>query len=152
MADKKKKSIIVAVSGGFAPIHIGHIRLFQTAKKLGNKLIIILNNDNWLKKKKGYIFMTQQERKEIIQALTCVDKVVLTRHPKNPKDMSICAELKRIKPDIFANGGDRTKKNIPEVKTCQEIGCQMVFNVGGQKIQSSSWLLDKYHHHNKNHK
>lgn len=147
MQNKKKRPIIVAVSGGFAPIHIGHIRLFEEAKKLGDKLIVILNNDNWLKKKKGFIFMPEKERKEIIQALTCVDKVILTGHPKNPKDMSICAELKRIKPDIFANGGDRTKKNIPEIKTCQEIGCQMVFNVGGQKIQSSSWLLDKYYYY-----
>lgn len=143
--ENKKKIITVAVSGGFDPIHIGHIRLFQEAKKLGDKLVVILNNDNWLKKKKGFVFMPAKERKEIIQAISCVDKVVLTRHAKNPKDMSVCAELRRIKPDIFANGGDRKLDNIPEVSVCQAIGCKMVFNVGGKKIQSSSWLLDRYH-------
>ena len=143
MKNKNRKQIIVTVSGGLDPIHVGHIRLFRAAQKLGDKLIVILNNDNWLKRKKGYVFMPEKERKEIIEEFTCVDKVVITHHPKNPKDMSICAELERIQPDIFANGGDRTKKNIPEVATCNKIGCKMVFNVGGGKIQSSSWLLNK---------
>lgn len=146
MANKKlKKKVIVAVSGGFDPLHFGHVRLFKESKKLGDKLIVILNNDNWLKKKKGYVFMSQKERKEIIGALACVDQVIITGHSKNPKDMSICAELKKIKPDIFANGGDRTFKNIPEVATCKKIGCKMVFNLGrGGKVQSSSWLLKKF--------
>ena len=131
------------VSGGMDPLHIGHIRLFHDAKKLGDRLIVILNNDNWLRAKKGYVFMPERERKEILEALADVDKVVLTEHPKNPKDMSVCQELLKIKPHIFANGGDRYPKNIPvpEVKTCQTIGCQMIYNVGkGGKIQSSSWL------------
>jgi cytidyltransferase-like protein len=141
----KKKSTIVATSGGFDPLHAGHIRLFCEAKKLGDKLVVILNNDNWLKKKKGVIFMPEQERKEIIEALQCVDKVVLTNHPHNPKDMSVCSELRRIRPDVFANGGDRTYKNIPEIEVCKKIGCKMVFGVGrGGKIQSSSWLLGNY--------
>ncbi len=141
----RKKSIIVAVSGGFDPLHAGHVRLFCEAKKLGDKLVVILNNDNWLKKKKRILFMTERERKEIIKALRCVDKVVLTNHPRNPKDMSVCNELEKIRPDIFANGGDRTHKNIPEVEVCKKVGCKMVFGVGkGGKIQSSSWLLEKY--------
>lgn len=141
----KKRQIIVAVSGGFDPIHIGHVRLFQRAKKLGNKLVVILNNDNWLKAKKGYSFMPQEERKEVIQAIAVVDEVIITSHPQNPKDMSVCAELALIKPHIFANGGDRNKNNIPEVATCEEINCHMVFNIGdGGKVQSSSWLLDKF--------
>lgn len=145
MKNKKQKPIVVAVSGGFDPIHLGHIRLMETAKKLGDKLIVIVNNDNWLKKKKGYVFINQNERKGIIEALRCVDGVFITSHPKNPKDMSVCAELKKIKPDIFANGGDRTRKNIPEVPLCKSIGCKTVFNVGdGGKIQSSSWLLANY--------
>lgn len=144
MKNKNKKQIVVAVSGGYSPLHIGHVRLFQAAKKLGDKLVVIINNDNWIKKKKGHVFMSEAERKEIIKELACVDQVVITHHLKNPKDMSVCKELKRIRPDIFANGGDRTKKNIPEVKTCKEIGCKMVFNVGGGKIQSSSWLLNGY--------
>ena len=139
-----KKSKIVAVSGGFDPIHIGHIRLFKAAKKLGDKLVVILNNDNWLRKKKGFVFMPQKERKELLEALKVVDEVVLTKHPKNPKDMSVSKELEKIRPHIFANGGDRTKKNIPEVAICKKINCKMVFNVGGGKIQSSSWLLAKY--------
>jgi D-beta-D-heptose 7-phosphate kinase/D-beta-D-heptose 1-phosphate adenosyltransferase len=145
MVKDKRKLKIVAVSGGFDPIHIGHIRLFKEAKKLGDKLIVILNNDNWLKKKKKIIFMPEKERKEIIEAIRWVDKVVLTNHPRNPKDMSVCNELKKIKPDIFANGGDRTRKNIPEVDVCKKISCKMVFSVGrGGKVQSSSWLLEDY--------
>lgn len=141
---EKKKPTVVAVSGGFDPLHIGHIRLFKEAKKLGDKLVVILNNDNWVRKKKGFVFMPQQERMELIKALVSVDRVILTIHSKNPKDMSVSKELKKLWPDIFVNGGDRTKKNIPEVAICKKINCKMVFNVGyGGKIQSSSWLLKK---------
>lgn len=139
-----KKTKIVAVSGGFDPVHIGHVRMFEAAKKLGDKLVVILNNDNWLKKKKGYVFMHEKERKEIIEAFKMVDKVVITKHSKNSKDTSVCSELLKIKPNIFANGGDRKLDNIPEVQVCREIKCQMVFNVGkGGKVQSSSWLVNK---------
>jgi len=141
----KKKQIVVAVSGGFDPIHVGHTRLFEAARQFGDKLIVILNNDNWLRKKKGFVFMHQKERKEVIGALRAVDRVILTSHRPNPKDMSVCKELLKIRPDIFANGGDRFKNNIPEVAVCGKIRCVMVFNVGhGGKIQSSSRLLKKY--------
>jgi cytidyltransferase-like protein len=141
----KKKPIVVAVSGGFDPLHIGHVRMFEEARKLGDKLVVILNNDNWIKKKKGYVFMHQRERKEIITALTAVDAVMVTDHPKNAADMSVCNALQALRPHIFANGGDRTKKNIPEIPVCKKIGCTMVFNVGkGGKVQSSSWLLAKH--------
>ncbi len=146
VSKQKKKKIVVAVSGGFDPIHVGHVRMFEEAKKLGDELVVILNNDNWLRTKKHIIFMGQDERAEIIKALKPVDRVVLTAHKENPTDMSVCAELKKIKPDIFANGGDRKHDNIPEVAMCQKIGCDMVFNIGnGGKVQSSSWLLAKYH-------
>lgn len=136
---------VVAVSGGFDPIHVGHVRLMQEAKKLGDELVVILNNDNWLRKKKGFVFMPEAERKELIESLHCVDRVVLTKHPENPDDMSVCDALKEIRPNIFVNGGDRTQSNIPEVPVCEEIGCQMVFNVGtGGKVQSSSWLLNEF--------
>jgi len=141
---RKKKKIIVAVSGGFDPVHVGHIRLFKEAKKLGDELVVILNNDNWLLKKKGYVFMPENERKEVIEAIRWVDRVILTSHPPDPEDMSVSEELRKLKPDIFANGGDRTSENIPEIKVCQEINCKMVFNVGGEKIQSSSSLLKKF--------
>jgi cytidyltransferase-like protein len=136
----------VVVSGGFDPIHVGHIRMFEAAKKLGDKLVVILNNDNWLRRKKGFVFMSQQERKEILEAIKWVDKVVLTSHRPNSKDVSVCKELKLIKPNIFAQGGDRNAKNIPpcEVKLQKEIGYKVIENVGrGGKIQSSSWLVDK---------
>ena len=141
---KIKKQKIVAVSGGFDPLHIGHVRMFQKAKKLGDKLVVILNNDNWLKKKKGFVFMPARERKELIEAMAGVDGVILTSHKPRPKDMSVCRELLKLRPHVFANGGDRKLGNIPEVPICQKIGCKMVFNVGlGGKVQSSSWLVDK---------
>jgi len=133
------------VSGGFNPIHIGHIRYMQEAKKLGDKLIVVLNNDNWLRLKGKHPFMPDKERKEIIEALACVDEVVITGHSKNTKDMSVCKELLKIKPDIFANGGDRFADNIPEFKLCNDLGIKMVFNIGrGGKIRSSSELLKEY--------
>ena len=141
-----KKPIVVAVSGGMDPIHVGHIRMIQEAKKMGDRLVVILNNDNWLKKKKVHIFMDQKERIEILESIKEVDEVVLTSHPKNPKDMSVVKEILKIKPDIFANGGDKkSEKDIPEVEACHKIGAKMIFNVGrGGKIQSSSWLLAQY--------
>lgn len=151
MQNKNKKKlhslnpVVVAVSGGFDPVHIGHVRMFEEARALGDVLVVILNNDNWLEKKKGHFFMSQKERREILESIRWVDKVMLTRHPRNAQDMSVCAELRRLKPDIFANGGDRKLGNVPEVGVCREIGCRMVFNVGrGGKVQSSSWLLAKH--------
>lgn len=142
---ERRKKIVVVVSGGFDPLHVGHVRMFGVAKKLGDELVVVLNNDNWLRAKKGYAFMPQLERKEVIAALRGVDKVILTGHRPHTKDMSVCAELQKLRPDIFANGGDRTRKNIPEVALCKAIGCKMVFNVGrGGKVQSSSWLLKDY--------
>src|SRR3989338_3479046 len=140
----KNSKIIVAVSGGYDPIHIGHVRLFQEAKKLGTELVVILNNDNWLRRKKGYFFMNQKERKEVIEHIKGVDRVVITSHPQNPTDMSVCAALMKVRPNIFANGGDRFADNIPEVAICNKLECKMKFNVGrGGKVKSSSWLLDK---------
>ncbi len=79
---KNPKNIIVAISGGFDPIHIGHIRLINEAKALGDELVVIMNNDHWLRAKKGYIFMPQKERKELLMALSAVDKVIYTSHKK----------------------------------------------------------------------
>ena len=131
----------VAVSGGFDPIHIGHVRLINSAKELGDKLIVIVNNDNWLRKKKGYNFMDEKDRVEIIQNLKAVDEVVLTEHDVNCEDMSVCNELEKVKPDIFANGGDRKSDNVPEYELCDRLGIKMVFEVGGEKLRSSSELV-----------
>jgi len=142
-----KNKIVVAVSGGFDPIHVGHVEMFYEAKALGDELVVILNNDNWLQKKKGHVFMPQEERKEIIEALKPVDKVVLTKHKPGDEDVSVCRALEEIKPDIFANGGDRKPDGdpVPEVELCGKLGIEMVYNVGRRgKIQSSSWLVGKY--------
>jgi cytidyltransferase-like protein len=141
----KKTKKVVAVSGGFDPLHIGHVRMFEKARALGDELVVILNNDNWLKAKKGFAFMPEKERKEVIKALRMVDRVVLTSHAENATDMSVSKELLKIRPHIFANGGDRKLNNIPEVVVCGRINCDMVFNIGkGGKVQSSSWLLAKH--------
>ncbi len=145
------KQKTVAISGGFDPIHIGHIRLIKAARALGGRLIIILNNDNWLKRKKGFAFMNQKERAAVLSAIRWVDKVVITSHSKNPKDMSVSKELAKIKPDIFANGGDRNEVNAAnskstlykDIKTCERFGIKMIFNVGGKKLQSSSDLVKR---------
>lgn len=144
--EPSKKPVVVAVSGGFDPIHIGHARMFQEAKKLGDKLVVILNNDNWLLTKKGFAFMPEAERKEIIEALKSVDEVVLTNHKPDDPDRSVCEVLRIVKPDIFANGGDRKPDGdpVPEVALCKDLGIEMVYNVGaGGKVQSSSWLTNK---------
>ena len=97
--------------------------------------------------------MSEQERKEIIESIKFVDKVIISSHSKNFSDRSICAELISLKPDIFANGGDRDKKDAkkdssslnPEQALCERLGIEMAFNVGrGGKIQSSSWLAKKF--------
>jgi cytidyltransferase-like protein len=147
-----KKKIVVAVSGGFDPIHVGHIRMFKEAKAMGDELVVILNNDNWFGIKGRTLFMPEQERKEVIESIRYVDRVIISKHKKSKrkfgrstKEYSVCRELEELKPDIFANGGDRFKDDVPEVKTCQKIRCETVFNIGkGGKVQSSSWLLGKY--------
>ena len=142
----KKQKKIVMVSGGFDPVHIGHVRMFKEAKKLGDELIVLLNNDNWLHLKKGYVFMPEHERKEIIESFHGVDRVILTSHEKDTKDISISKDLLSIRPHVFAKGGDRHVGNIPtpEVLVCKEIGCEIVNDVGfGGKVQSSSELVEK---------
>jgi D-beta-D-heptose 7-phosphate kinase/D-beta-D-heptose 1-phosphate adenosyltransferase len=136
---------IVAVSGGFDPIHIGHIRYLQEAQRLGTELVVILNNDNWLINKKGFVFMPEEERKEILEAISGVSRVVITDHEVGESDRSVCRTLRELNPHIFANGGDRRPDGdpVPEVALCEELGIQMVYNVGRGKVQSSSWLVGK---------
>jgi D-beta-D-heptose 7-phosphate kinase/D-beta-D-heptose 1-phosphate adenosyltransferase len=132
---------LVAVSGGFDPIHIGHVRMIREARALGDELVVILNNDNWLMHKKGFVFMPEEERKEIIEALEGVSRVVLTKHVEHDLDTSVCTALREVRPHVFANGGDRFADNIPEAILARELGIECVFGIGrGGKIQSSSWL------------
>lgn len=149
---KKSGKKIVMVSGGFDPVHIGHVRMFNEAKKLGDELVVYINNDNWLRKKKGYVFMPEHDRKEIIEAFEAVDRVILSNHLDNTQDMSVCEGLMEIKPHIFANGGDRDEKNADDPNSSlykekqihKQLGIQMVYNVGhGGKVRSSSELVKK---------
>jgi cytidyltransferase-like protein len=140
----ERKGIVVAVSGGFDPVHIGHVRMFNEAKKLGDYLVVIVNNDNWLRLKKSYNFMPEDERREIIESFKAVDRVMLTLHDEMSTDMSVCKELAILKPDIFANGGDRKEDNVPEYTLCEALGIKMIFGVGaGGKVQSSSDLVKR---------
>ncbi|PJA45914.1 hypothetical protein CO174_01285 [Candidatus Uhrbacteria bacterium CG_4_9_14_3_um_filter_50_9] len=132
---------IIAVSGGFDPIHVGHIRMIQEAAALGDELVVIMNNDNWLRKKKGHAFMPEDQRKEILEAIAGVTHVYVTTHEPDCEDMSVCDALREIQPHVFANGGDRFADNIPEAVLAKELGIETVFQVGrGGKVQSSSWL------------
>lgn len=134
--------VVVAVSGGFDPVHIGHIRMFKEARALGNKLLVILNDDEWLMRKKGYVFMPLSERKELLENFSCVDEVVV-REPRDTYDVSHMLEILPV--HIFANGGNdrRNEGEIPEATVCTARGIEMIFGVGGaDKPQSSSWLTE----------
>ncbi|MAF25059.1 hypothetical protein CL634_05735 [bacterium] len=127
----------IMLSGGFDPIHIGHIRMILAAAKLGN-VIVVLNSDRWLMEKKGYVFIPWDERAEIIGAIRGVQNIIGV----NDTDGTVCAALKIVKPDIFGNGGDRTNKNTPEMDVCKALGIKMVWGLGGEKVQSSSELVE----------
>ncbi len=137
-----KKNDCVVVSGGFDPIHIGHLRMIQEAAKLASKLIVIANSDNFLLKKKGYAFMPINERIEILEGFSGVYRAV----ESIDEDMTVCKTLEWLASEenikCFANGGDRKNKaDIPETEVCKKFGIAMEFNVGGGKIQSSSELV-----------
>jgi len=128
----------IAVSGGFDPIHVGHVRMIQGASLNGDVLVIV-NSDDWLMRKKGYVFMPFSEREEILLSIKGVTTVV----PVDDSDGTVCNALREHVPDFFANGGDRVQTNTPEMSVCEELGIKMVWNVGGEKIQSSSDLVAK---------
>ena len=129
---------VVCVSGGFDPIHIGHVRMILDAARFG-KVIVIANSDEWLMRKKGYVFMPYEERQEILYAIKGVVDVIEAKDD----DGTVCKTLKHINPHIFANGGDRGDSNTPEMDACKEMEIQMIWGMGGNdKPQSSSWLID----------
>ena len=139
----KPKGIIV--SGYFNPLHKGHIELFYKAKEKGEKLIVIINNDNQRTLKGSKAFMLQEERMLIIKELKITDEVILSID----EDKTVCATIQKIHNEFssqyklfFANGGDQNNDSIPEVKVCKDLGIGLIQGLG-DKIQSSSWLLKK---------
>jgi cytidyltransferase-like protein len=128
----------VVVSGGFDPVHIGHVRLILAAAEHGD-VIVVANSDSWLYRKKGFVFMTWEQRREILEALKGVVRVEWV----DDTDETVCEALRRIKPTYFANGGDRKDDNVPEVAVCEELNIEMLWNMGGDKIESSSDLVNK---------
>jgi cytidyltransferase-like protein len=137
---------IVLVTGGFDPVHSGHIAYFEAARALGDMLIVGLNSDEWLKRKKGQAFMDQYERCRIVESLKVVDKVVCYPDADGSSKNTITG-VRAMYPDaqiIFANGGDRTKENIPEMDVADD-NLVFVFGVGGEdKKNSSSWILQEW--------
>lgn len=130
----------VAISGGFDPVHVGHIRLITEAALHGD-VVVILNSDDWLKRKKGYAFMDWLSRAYILRAIKGVVDVV----PVDDSDGTVCEALIKHKPDFFANGGDRFPDNIAELALCQSLGIKTIFNIGGEKIASSSEIVKAAH-------
>ena len=129
------KIVKVAVSGYFDPIHIGHLEYLKMAKDLGDYLIVIVNNDYQSNLKKGKSFMNELDRVEIVKALKLVDEVFLSID----KDRTVCKSLEKLKPAIFANGGDRSTEEIPEAEVCVNFNIKMIDGLG-DKIRSSSEL------------
>jgi cytidyltransferase-like protein len=127
---------IIAVSGGFDPLHVGHLRMMQEAAQHG-LLTVIINSDEWLLRKKGYVFMPWEERAELIESYDFVNQVVKAQD----EDRTVVKSLDELRPDIFANGGDRGNINTPEARFCRENNIEMMFGIGGGKIQSSSTMV-----------
>ena len=148
-----RKSIII-LSGGFDPVHKGHMRMFREASWLGHQVLVGLNSDEWLTRKKGKPFMEWAERKEILESIKYINQVL----PFNDDDdtasdiiekvVQLYDEQARITVDnagyniYFANGGDRKKGNVPELDVCKDLNVVMLWGIGGGKIQSSSWLIN----------
>lgn len=135
---------VVAVSGGFDPLHVGHIRYLKAARELGDYLVVILNGDSFLMRKKGYKVFSAEERREILLAIKYVDMVVLYEAERDDVEYP----LRFILPDIFAKGGDRRPDGvgIPSVEenVCKELGIEIVYGVGGyDKPDSSSWVAKR---------
>lgn len=137
---------LVTTSGGFDPMHVGHLRCLiessNIVKRLDGKarLAVIVNSDDFLLRKKGYAFMSLPERMEIIAGVRGVDYVV----PWDDGSQTVTGALSVLKPIMFTKGGDRDSSlNVPEFELCSRIGCEVVFGVGGGKIQSSSTLVSK---------
>ncbi len=137
---------LILVTGGFDPIHSGHISYFKSAKALGDILVVGINSDQWLFRKKGRSFMPFHERMTIVKNLKDVDYVLEFNDDDNSAKHAIklCRQTWPDHKIVFANGGDRTKENIPEMDTDVD-NVEFVFGVGGEnKMNSSSWILEEW--------
>jgi len=137
--EEKEKKPTVMVSGGFDPIHAGHIRMIRHAAQFGD-VIVVANSDDWLYRKKGFIFMEWERRVEILNAI----KGVILVDSVDDSDGTVCEAIKRLKPNFFANGGDRGRSNTPEQTVCEKLGIGLLWSIGGdEKLDSSSELAKK---------
>ena len=135
--DDKRPTVMV--SGGFDPVHAGHIRMIREAAHYGD-VIVVANSDDWLFRKKGFVFMEYERRVEILNAI----KGVILVDSVNDTDGTVCNAIRRLKPDYFANGGDRSRDNTPEQKVCEELGVELLWGIGGEeKLDNSSSLTKK---------
>ncbi|HAI39614.1 MAG TPA: hypothetical protein DCM40_16635 [Maribacter sp.] len=135
----EEKKPTVMVSGGFDPVHAGHIRMIRHAAQFGD-VIVVANSDNWLFRKKGFVFMEWERRVEILNAI----KGVVLVDSVDDADDTVCEAIRRLKPTYFANGGDRGKSNTPEQAVCEELGIELLWGIGGEeKLDSSSELARK---------
>lgn len=136
---------IIIISGGFDPVHKGHVRMIQAASEKCEMLIVGVNSDDWLSRKKGKEFMTFKERVEIMSAFKGVGYAV--GFPDNDNSASaLISKVRALYPEssiAFGNGGDRIQNNVPEVQVCLDNNVEMIWNLGGGKIQSSSVLIKK---------
>jgi cytidyltransferase-like protein len=132
---KNNVKVKIAVSGYFDPIHVGHLEYLKMAKSLGDILVVIVNNNHQCVLKKGKFFMDENDRIEIVKAIKYVDEVVLSVD----QDKTVCKSLELIRPNIFANGGDRSTDEVPETSVCKKYKIEMVDGLG-EKIRSSSSL------------
>lgn len=132
---KNNVKVKIAVSGYFDPIHVGHLEYLKIAKSLGDILVVIVNNNHQCILKKGKFFMDENDRLEIVKAIKYVDEVVLSVD----QDKTVCKSLELIRPNIFANGGDRSTDEVPETSVCKKYKIEMVDGLG-EKIRSSSSL------------
>tara|TARA_B100001996_G_C18305972_1_gene456618 strand:- start:100 stop:534 length:435 start_codon:yes stop_codon:yes gene_type:complete len=137
---------IIILSGGFDPVHKGHVRMFKAASEYGD-VVVGANSDDWLIRKKGKFFMPFLERKEILESIKYIDSVLAF----DDSDDSACQLIKDVKShygnDVelyFGNGGDRTNETTPEIEYCEKNNIGLIWDLGGGKIQSSSDLLNNY--------
>ena len=139
MFDQDSNKPTIMVSGGFDPVHAGHIRMIRAAAKFGN-VIVVANSDKWLNEKKGFVFMDFEQRAEILNSI----KGVVLVSDVDDSDGTVCEAIERLKPTYFANGGDRGKHNTPEQNVCDKLGIEMLWSIGGdEKVAASSKLVEK---------